>query len=1801
MKCLEASETMNWMKFILIAEALEQSQSHLIQPTLSNLHQIKFSEDHDSFIFILCKMIITHENTVIKNWGLIYVLNEMSFTNDDNIDDDKIIIILNQLNSTCLYEDDNECKTVEFEDLLISFIHRNFDIVFRNINKIIWTSVPFFHIITAIHKSIEKLAPSMFNQNFIKMLENQTLYVGKKIQNLTIRAGVQSIYSQILLILVQHVDPKDLNTLIQIIFNMGECSKALTNIELCLTSMNNDCLIFPTDQQSWNYNKYLYTTLLLSEQYSYEKFITSCTTLPNSEKLIIQVLDVVINDNVDFIPHYQERYLNHFNELEMELNKEDLSVEKVINLIDILKCKRIRFDVQTVDQFQLIYTKVLLHKTHPDYKAMEMNILTIMSKFLRKHNLMQFSEAIYCFLNVNLEERSTSTNYHFVNLMFNLTSFESEYWLTECVLKYFNIIMNKCTGTKKTYMLTKFYKTLFMLERTETLDPIIIVIMKQGVVYGEILTKDQNIEAMISRRIHKQIPSMSGKSTVDGSKFIRLNSICYLRKYCKNYEDIVEELIVELGELSKKKPKGYFLNSLVHHQKLRYLQPVLFCQFISSKCEAILLNEIMNINNQTNISAIVEIILAHFDVDVWKLIEDEQLELKSTTLKSIFAILTMQLRCENDSKAVEVRLQKLITHVMPYTMGQNFGTRIFAQAAIMQCWEHLQLVLAKTPSEKVIQTGNEACAMIQKSLKAKNAAKYFKIAQNDFRFTLNVLDELWTFDAFYVHILRITNMSEDGIIYPVLYHDHDDKWFDTFLCKDNSLELLKPMENCMEPEHLVVNEELEIVDHKAESSMNLQQKYVPYKFQIPGGKLLSTLPTIFDDGTLKPRSELTVVASLVSRPPNLGGLARTCEVFGTENFIIDSLKIIENTEFKALSKTAEKWLKISEIKSWQLFDFLLNMKMQGYAIVGAEQTAKSKNLIGTPIPKKAVLLLGEQYSYEKFITCCTTLPNSEKLIIQVLDVVINDNVDFIPHYQERYLNHLNVLETELNKEDLSAEKVINLMDILNCKRIRFDVQTVDQFQRIYAKILLHQSHSDYKSMEMNILTIMSKFLRKHNLMQFSEAIYCFLNVNLEERSTSTDYQYLKCYIEICFNYLESKDVSKRLNETNHLNNTLYLIECCHHDDLLNVIKLLDNFLNFSTVTKMSKKLLSDVVNRIFTEILNIKDNSTFYKCFKSFVNLMFNLTSFESEYWLTECVLKYFNIIMNKCTGTKKTYMLTKFYKTLFMLERTETLDPIIIEIMKQGVVYGEILTKDQNIEAMISRRIHKQIPSMSGKSTVDGSKFIRLNSICYLRKHCKNYEDIVEELIVELGELSKKKPKGYFLNSLVHHQKLRYLQPVLFCQFISSKCEAILLNEIMNINNQTNISAIIEIILAHFDVDVWKLIEDEQLDLKSTTLKSIFAILTMQLRCENDSKAVELRLQKLITYVMPYTMGQNFGTRIFAQAAIMQCWEHLQSVLAKKVPSEKVIQTGNEACAMIQKSLKAKNAAKYFKIAQNDFRFTLNVLDELWTFDAFYVHILRITNMSEDGIIYPVLYHDHDDKWFDTFLCKDKSLELLKPMENCMEPEHLVVNEELEVVEHKAESSMNLQQKYVPYKFQIPGGKLLSSLPTIFDDGTLKPRSELTVVASLVSRPPNLGGLARTCEVFGTENFIIDSLKIIENTEFKALSKTAEKWLKITEIKSWQLFDFLLNMKMQGYAIVGAEQTAKSKNLIGTPIPKKAVLLLGHEKEGIPANLLALLDLTIEIPQNGVVRSLNVHVSGSIIMWEYAKQHLFSHQDNLS
>jgi tRNA guanosine-2'-O-methyltransferase len=54
-------------------------------------------------------------------------------------------------------------------------------------------------------------------------------------------------------------------------------------------------------------------------------------------------------------------------------------------------------------------------------------------------------------------------------------------------------------------------------------------------------------------------------------------------------------------------------------------------------------------------------------------------------------------------------------------------------------------------------------------------------------------------------------------------------------------------------------------------------------------------------------------------------------------------------------------------------------------------------------------------------------------------------------------------------------------------------------------------------------------------------------------------------------------------------------------------------------------------------------------------------------------------------------------------------------------------------------------------------------------------------------------------------------------------------------------------------------------------------------------------------------------------------------------------------------------------------------------------------------------------------------------------------------------------------------------------------------------------------------------------------------------------------------------------------------MLVLGDEKLGIPVTILQQMDVCLQIPQSGVLRSLNCHVSGALALWEYTRQQLNS------
>lgn len=152
-----------------------------------------------------------------------------------------------------------------------------------------------------------------------------------------------------------------------------------------------------------------------------------------------------------------------------------------------------------------------------------------------------------------------------------------------------------------------------------------------------------------------------------------------------------------------------------------------------------------------------------------------------------------------------------------------------------------------------------------------------------------------------------------------------------------------------------------------------------------------------------------------------------------------------------------------------------------------------------------------------------------------------------------------------------------------------------------------------------------------------------------------------------------------------------------------------------------------------------------------------------------------------------------------------------------------------------------------------------------------------------------------------------------------------------------------------------------------------------------------------------------------------------------------------------------------------------------------------------------------------------------------------------------------------------------------------------IIVVGSLIESNINLGGLSRASDVFGaTALYVAHRDRVLLSKEFTSLSVSSHNHLPIHNLLVEDMSSFLMSKKRDGYTIVGCEQTDRSVMLghADTLLPDKTVLVLGAEREGIPALVLGDCDLLVEIPQSGVTRSLNVQTAAACVLYEYCRQH---------
>mgnify|MGYP002853052340 FL=1 len=141
-------------------------------------------------------------------------------------------------------------------------------------------------------------------------------------------------------------------------------------------------------------------------------------------------------------------------------------------------------------------------------------------------------------------------------------------------------------------------------------------------------------------------------------------------------------------------------------------------------------------------------------------------------------------------------------------------------------------------------------------------------------------------------------------------------------------------------------------------------------------------------------------------------------------------------------------------------------------------------------------------------------------------------------------------------------------------------------------------------------------------------------------------------------------------------------------------------------------------------------------------------------------------------------------------------------------------------------------------------------------------------------------------------------------------------------------------------------------------------------------------------------------------------------------------------------------------------------------------------------------------------------------------------------------------------------------------------------IVLDNVRSMENVGAFFRTADAFRIRAIYLCGITACP--PHREIHKTA---LGADESVDWKYFgttaEACEHLKKEGYRIFAVEQVEGSIMLDDFTAPEKSAYVFGNEVDGVADDTLNYCEQAIEIPQKGTKHSLNVAVSGGIIMYK--------------
>jgi TrmH family RNA methyltransferase len=154
-------------------------------------------------------------------------------------------------------------------------------------------------------------------------------------------------------------------------------------------------------------------------------------------------------------------------------------------------------------------------------------------------------------------------------------------------------------------------------------------------------------------------------------------------------------------------------------------------------------------------------------------------------------------------------------------------------------------------------------------------------------------------------------------------------------------------------------------------------------------------------------------------------------------------------------------------------------------------------------------------------------------------------------------------------------------------------------------------------------------------------------------------------------------------------------------------------------------------------------------------------------------------------------------------------------------------------------------------------------------------------------------------------------------------------------------------------------------------------------------------------------------------------------------------------------------------------------------------------------------------------------------------------------------------------------------------DDVKLDQLDDNIIMLDNITSTENIGSIARSAAALGINSYIVP--KTSPHPYSRRALRVSMGYISMLKTHIYKdIFYTIQALKNNGYKIFAAEVTSDSTPLKQIKTPKKWVLLMGHEGHGISKEVLEVCDEVVTIEMQEGIKSFNVAVASSILMYQF-------------